>query len=203
MKAGCLSFGSSMHVIFGWSNMASYTLTPSSLDAFGVGGLLAAIRQRERKAGDNLLRCKLTRVAFVAGIPIVAITLLSLAWPGDYAWVFTVGANLGLSLVFAWLIDRAADGFKGRVGRLLTWQPLLYTGKISYGLYVFHFIIAFSVFKRVLALPMLRGLKPAIQHQAVSIVVLLAMTFTAATLSWILYERPILKLKRFFPYIRD
>lgn len=53
----------SLFVIFGWANMALYTLTPSSLDALGLGALLAGLRQRERKTGDSLLRPKLMRVA--------------------------------------------------------------------------------------------------------------------------------------------
>jgi peptidoglycan/LPS O-acetylase OafA/YrhL len=45
------------------------------------------------------------------------------------------------ALFFAWLIDRTARGFKGFVGRIFELKPLLYIGKISYGMYLYHFFL--------------------------------------------------------------
>ena len=123
-----------MFIVFDWSKMALYTLTPSSLDAFAFGALLAVARQREQKTADRHFRRRLARLGLFVGVPTVAVTFWSLAWPSKYFWVFAVGANPGLSLLFTWVIDRAADGFGGNTRRVLTWRPLLYTGKISYGL---------------------------------------------------------------------
>lgn len=190
-------------VFFGWSQMALYTLTPSSLDAFGCGGLLALARFQDQTKVKAVMRRRLTRWGLIAGTPLVIITFSSLAWPGNLSWPFTIGANFALSLVFIWLIDRAADGFGGSVGRLLTWRPLLYTGKISYGLYIFHFIMAYSVLNKILRWSLLRPLRSLMLNEWITMLVLTIMTFTAATASWFLYERPFLKLKRFFPYSRE
>lgn len=113
-----------------------------------------------------------------------------------------MGVNFALSLAFSWLIDRAADGFGGSVTRLLTSRPLLYTGEISYGLYIFHFIMAYSVLGKILRWSFLRPLGLLMLKEWVTVPVLTIMTFMAATASWFLYERPLLKLKRFFPYTR-
>lgn len=189
--------------ISGASNMALYTLTPSSFDAFGFGALLALARQRQQIAGDNQLRRRLTRVGLIIGVPAVAITFWSLSWPGHYYWVFAIGANLASSFLFIWLIDRSADGFHGPIGRVLTWPPILFAGKISYGLYVFHFIMAYSGLKRLLTWPIFRSLNHIMTWPGVTFLTLSAMTFSAASLSWFLYERPLLNLKRFFPYTRN
>jgi peptidoglycan/LPS O-acetylase OafA/YrhL len=188
--------------IFDWSHMAVYTLTPSSLDAFGLGGLLAIARERQQARGSNDMRRRLTRTGLLMGTPAVALTFSPLAWPGHYFWLFTIGANLASALLFTWLIDRAADGFTGVIGRLLTWRPLLYTGKISYGLYLFHFIVVFVILHRIMDSSLVRPMKPIILRNAVAIFALAALTFIAASASWFFYERPLLRLKRFFPYTR-
>jgi peptidoglycan/LPS O-acetylase OafA/YrhL len=113
-----------------------------------------------------------------------------------------IGAYLATSLLFVWLIDRAADGFHGLGGRVLTWPPILFAGKISYGLYVFHFIMSYSALQWLLTLPIFRGLQPMMAWHGVRFVTLLAMTFFVASLSWFLYERPLLNFKRYFPYTR-
>jgi peptidoglycan/LPS O-acetylase OafA/YrhL len=188
--------------ISGASNMALYMLTPSSFDAFGFGGLLALARQQRQIAGDNRLRRRLTRVGLIIGLPAVAITFWSLSWPAHYDWVFAIGANLASSLLFVWLIDRSVDGFRGPIRRVLTWPPILFAGKISYGLYVFHFIMAYAGLKLLLTCPIFQGLKHILSWRGATFSTLLAMTFAAASLSWFLYERPLLNLKRFFPYSR-
>jgi peptidoglycan/LPS O-acetylase OafA/YrhL len=187
---------------YGYSTMAVYTLTPSSLDAFAAGGLLAMARHRQEKLNDSSLRDKLTRLGLWLGLPAVVLTFGSLALPGNWSWIFTVGANLALSSIFTWLISRAADGFGGGGKRLFTGSFLLYLGKISYGLYVFHYIIAYSVSKALMEWSSLRALRPAMHSDAVRLLVLSVLTFILATASWFLYEQPILSLKRFFPYAR-
>ena len=193
----------SLLTVLGCSYMPIYTLTPASLDAFGFGALLALARQRKQATGDGQLRHWLTRIGLIIGLPTTVITLWSLAWPKGYFWIFAIGANLALSLVFTWLIDRSADGFSGLTGRVLSWRPLLFLGTISYGLYIFHFIMVNFVLRRILAWPLLRNLEPLLRWHGVKFLTLSLMTFVAACLSWFLYERPILRLKRFFPYTRS
>lgn len=44
-------------------------------------------------------------------------------------------------MVFMWLIARAVQGFKGITGALLQAKPILFVGKISYGIYLYHFFM--------------------------------------------------------------
>lgn len=186
----------------GGSGMAIYTLTPSSLDAFALGGLLAIMRFHEQTLGEVSSRKRFARFALYLGLAGSAVTFSSLAWPKNYGWVFSIGANLALSLLFFWLIDCAASGFRGWIGNVLTWRPLLYIGKISYGMYVFHLAIPYCVGRLVHWLR-LRWLSSAFQFEIVDLVVFSLLTVAVASASWFLYERPILKLKRRFPYTRN
>jgi hypothetical protein len=98
------------------------------------------------------------------------------------------------SISFGWLIHKAAVGFDGLSGRLFEWKPLLFLGKISYGMYIFHnFMPA--------ALPEIFGRLhlPYPRHVAPWVALQFAATIVAATLSWYYFEQPINKLKRYFP----
>ena len=44
------------------------------------------------------------------------------------------------ALAAAWLIGTAAKGFRGPIGWFLTAPPVVYIGRISYGLYVLRLV---------------------------------------------------------------
>ena len=46
---------------------------------------------------------------------------------------------------FAWVLAASVSGMKARYARLLSWAPLVYLGKISYGIYVYHVFIIILV----------------------------------------------------------
>lgn len=90
---------------------------------------------------------------------------------------------------FAWLVLGAARGFGGLVGRLLTLRPLLFVGKVSYGVYVFH---AFAL--------LLDRVGVSALHPLLRCGIYLAFTLTVSALSWSLFESRINSLKDRFPY---
>src|SRR6202030_3251658 len=52
----------------------------------------------------------------------------------------------GASFAFAWSIARAADGVSGPLGVVLRFSPLVYLGRISYGLYIYQqFVILWLI----------------------------------------------------------
>jgi peptidoglycan/LPS O-acetylase OafA/YrhL len=83
----------------------------------------------------------------------------------------------------------------GLVGYLLEAKPLLYCGKISYGIYVYHNFMPVAALEFCvrfhLAYP---------QQPGASLVIFGILTVLVATLSWVLFEQPINNLKYGFRY---
>jgi peptidoglycan/LPS O-acetylase OafA/YrhL len=94
------------------------------------------------------------------------------------------------AIAFCCLIFWAACGVGGPIGRFMESQPVLYVGKISYGLYVYH------PFMAALALWMLLqfGLAWRLPVAVLSVV----LTIGIASVSWHFFEKPINDLKRYF-----
>jgi peptidoglycan/LPS O-acetylase OafA/YrhL len=80
--------------------------------------------------------------------------------------------------------------------RLLTFRPLLFVGKISYGLYVSH-ILVFSILGGYVDKP----LDPyGIPGNLAIVAIRLAASISFAALMWYRFEKPILGLKRHFNF---
>jgi peptidoglycan/LPS O-acetylase OafA/YrhL len=73
-------------------------------------------------------------------------------------------------------------------------------GKYSYGLYVFHGIVAYWMHQHALEARWTPWLASHLAASVMVTVVGFAGSFVIAYASFELYERPMLKLKRFFEY---
>jgi peptidoglycan/LPS O-acetylase OafA/YrhL len=94
------------------------------------------------------------------------------------------------AVAFVILVARTATGFEGNIGRFLSSTGLVFAGRISYGLYVYHILVAMvldrwlpSQLRFVVTIPSLR------------LVVFGIVTLFIATLSWRLLEQPINRLR--------
>lgn len=119
-----------------------------------------------------------------AGVLIVA----AVYWPGTPVPTGTPdGIGFALIVLGLWTAPSLW------VSRALALAPLVFLGRISYGLYVFHNLVIGEPF---------RWLRRPIWHYAwvreQTWIVNLAVTIVLATASWFLVERPILRLKRYF-----
>jgi peptidoglycan/LPS O-acetylase OafA/YrhL len=90
---------------------------------------------------------------------------------------------------FAWLVLASAQGFRGLLGRVLVAPPLVWIGKVSYGVYVFH------AFALLLDRVGLAGVHPLLR-----LVAYCAFTFVTAWLSWKFFESRVNAFKDRFPY---
>jgi peptidoglycan/LPS O-acetylase OafA/YrhL len=163
-------------------------LTPGSLDSLGVGALLALAAVPAAVSSSNARK---------------AVVLAAAGW-AMLVWSENLGATLPLALVaikqtlqalvFGWLVFGAATGFDGRAGRILSARPLVYIGRISYGIYLAHgfageILAAFGISSRTIPEPW-------------RLLILASLTVGVAALSWHVLERPMNQLKRHFPYAR-
>jgi len=105
--------------------------------------------------------------------------------------------HFGLVLFYGWIVHQAAIGFNGLVGSFLQTRPVAYLGKISYGLYVFHNFAGAATAAIASAAGVGSVLTGDLPRSLLSNALL---TIILAMASWHLYEAPINKLKRYFPY---
>jgi peptidoglycan/LPS O-acetylase OafA/YrhL len=172
-----------------------YSLPFTHLDAFALGALLTSIR---------IPKARPIFLASIVALPLLGLftdflataqwkdaSLFSLGFPValPYGYKFLWGYSL-INGLFAILIYGVAR--LGWASRLLEWRPLRYLGKISYGLYVYHFALVWltatlsdhkitDVFPPLLAL------------------LTFAIVCAVASLSYHLMEKPLIDLKdRFF-----
>ena len=114
----------------------------------------------------------------------VASGQLAQAWVENTAW-----AVLG-----AWLIDHAARGVGGAVGQVLSFRPLVYLGRISYGVYLIHLFVPTLLYQVTSPAGLL--IRLAIRGFSWSS----AQSPSPWRRWWHWYEAPINRLKRRFPY---
>jgi len=136
----------------------------------GAGLAVLAGRRRRTRSGPAL-----TALSWAGGLGLVAaMTLLS----GTPSWMYD-GGFLAAAVLAGLVVDSVSRPDPGRLGRCLAARPLRAVGRVSYGLYLWHW----PVF--VLLSPRSIGLAPALADLA-----RLAVTGALTTASYLLVEGP-------------
>ncbi len=164
------------------------------LEGLAIGAGMAALR--DVPAAWSRLRRWTAHVAQAPIRPVLAAlachALLTWITPGARPLQEIVGVPL-LTLVWgALVLSVVAHGSDTALARTLGVRPLRAVGRISYGLYVFHMPAIFLVSCAAVQW------RPGTSLAAIYWVGY-AATFAVATLSWHLWERPWLSLKRWVP----
>jgi peptidoglycan/LPS O-acetylase OafA/YrhL len=104
-----------------------------------------------------------------------------------------------LALFFASAISMCADAvISERMRKFLSWRPLVACGKVSYGMYIFHWVLVILAVPRLVE--MQKGMDVATQMALVTGVIVggIAIVYVLAELSFRFFETPFLQLKRHF-----
>jgi peptidoglycan/LPS O-acetylase OafA/YrhL len=152
------------------------------MDTLGAGALLAMMSVRRRHWPVS--------IAAVGGAFGLFAIGCSIASHDGFERSFAIAAFVTLG--GPWIVQRAAAGFGGSVGRVLSSGPVVAIGAVSYGIYIWHGPIRAMATRWNLA-----------TAPASAFLVTAAASISLAFVSWMLYERPINSLKRFFPYTRS
>jgi peptidoglycan/LPS O-acetylase OafA/YrhL len=165
----CLVTGGAVHPQI-WCN------TLARMDPIACGAILAVIVKRREVALSGVARAALLMFA-IAGLAVAGRY-------GDFTGVRSLITFPAVTVVCVALI-LATLGLPAP-------RPLVYLGRISYGLYVFHltFVMLFDV-----------GTTHDPLERAIRIVLTLAATIAAAAVSYHLLERPFLRLKERFAHV--
>ena len=157
----------------------------SSMDSIAAGALIGLFYREKKEA---LIRLACSSIVNLASWSCLLAAIAIRIWCFNNAWIHA--AETLEALFFTWLILRASVGFTGLGGKFLNFPPLVYTGVISYGLYVVHPLIhnfIFTIYPKF-------GL-PNNPENLLVIVPTFLLTFLVGALSWHFIEKPLISLK--------
>ena len=190
--------------------MSVFKLTFCRMDTLAVGGLLAILSQAPPFDLLKLARC----VFYSTGLAIVGLVAwrtwsfdpseaYPVSWLNHYDLIVTTAGLTVIAFFAASLLvfcfEQQAHTRINRIFRL----PILRTlGKYSYGIYVFHYPIVYVALtdQRFLGLKIENAFHHGLVAMSVRFVVLLGLSFALAFVSFHLYEKQFLRLKRYFEY---
>lgn len=167
-----------------------YLFTLSHFDAFAMGGLLTMFNSKQR---DLILKYKWPVMALVILIGIV--NLFSYAAPITSYEISSLGYVVGnlenyqhvwsytlLNILFGVaILSLVVEGSK-----LMSNKVLVFMGRISYGMYLYHFM-AIIMIEKVFGKPVI--------NELVTFIICLVSIIGISYLSYIVIEKPLLRLK--------
>lgn len=170
------------------------TLPHTCFDAFGLGALLALVVVWHKQHLAAVYHVLSSAAALGALLILVAVVLRQPSMPLPDR---TVHAVIAL-WVIAYVVRQRELGQP--TFSLLCNKTLVYLGKISYGMYLYHLPLEFDV--KFLSVHVNRYLPAvALRHETyVLFVENYLLLIGVSALSWVLLERPALRLKRHFEY---
>ena len=163
----------------------AYYGTEGRLQELFIGCLLAVIvpqlisRQRLDGGRQRLL-------TGAVGLAVITLLLAFVLMPDDSA-LFYRGGALGVSLVVAVLILGLELQPRSRAARVLSWGPAVGLGRISYGVYLWHWPL-------VVAIDVNAGMAP--REQVIRQLLRGGITLLAAIGSYFWLEKPVLRSRR-------
>jgi peptidoglycan/LPS O-acetylase OafA/YrhL len=169
------------------NQVSSVILMPCCLDGLGLGAVLALNGRGPRVWAAAL--------GLALGLGVAASRRNGVLWSPR-----TALEPLSFSLISWWLVGRAAPGFHGWAGRVLAFPPLVYLGRISFGVYVIHLMVPATVGRAQSILNV--WLRYPHDPGGTQLAYVSTVSVALASLSWYLMERPLNDLKRFFPYVQ-
>jgi peptidoglycan/LPS O-acetylase OafA/YrhL len=182
-----------------------YVFTPCRADVLATGGLLAVLLREDRPYVTKLI-ASVKWFALALGVAWLASLMVD---PGrDHFLSMTAGYTLLAAFFSALLVAVIVAPVSGWLGRPFNSVALRAMGKYSYGLYVYHVVLA-TTFDRLFGTERLTPFFRDTLHlrgagYGVSVVTFIvlasAASFVVAWGSWNLFEKRVLGLKRYFEY---
>lgn len=177
---------------------ATYLLTPCRVDGLAMGGLLALLVRTNLPV--ERVRKWVGGVGVFSLVALVGVSFLRGGF-NHYGRTMNLAGFTLLAVVFASLLAVViSDHPAAPLRRAMEWRTLRIVGKYSFAMYVLHHMLL-RPFLICFAPASLGRLLHSTNAGILAFAVLSALaTYVLAFLSWHLYEKHFLRLKRFFPY---
>lgn len=168
-------------IIFSVPVIARWVLPFGSLDSLAAGAALGwcGTRLRATRGGWMLALICLSMLSLAA--------VLRAGDPTQFKSVLVEPLEAG---AFVILVARTAAGFDGLAGRFLSLPGLVFAGRISYGLYIYHALVAI-----VLTRWLPPSLRFVVNDPSLRLMVFGMVTLGVAAISWSLIEQPVNRLR--------
>ena len=174
-------------------------LAPSNFDAFGIGGLLAYFElnaSRLNGLSKLFMFFKKQYSLIIVGCLLVSLCFYFVAFASQLNWIKHTFYQLIYVLFAVALIYKAGIGFKGALKPLFENPFLLFVGKISYGIYLYHKVMPW-LFEFI---GHKTGLYIMGTNSWINYWIMLGTTLIVSSLSWFMIEQPLNRLKNRFNY---
>ena len=183
--------------LLGLSWWTTYTLTPFRLDGLALGAFLA-VMARQPQGAEQLVRA-LPRVAALSAALLagtffwtVLISRLGLEF------VLPIRASLILILLACLLVWAVFAPKRSIASRFFTSRTMAFLGTYSYGLYVYHHFISYYLTENRTDLALAQWLGSHWAAVALQTLVGVSASIAVAYVSYELFEKRFLRLKRYF-----
>jgi peptidoglycan/LPS O-acetylase OafA/YrhL len=166
-------------------NYGTFYFTLARLDGLAMGAALAIFARRQ---GGSLARL-VTPATILLGTLGPALILTQFFVSGQGLTVIQILKSTLVDLAYACVMILVLEKRLGwNLHRLLSGRILGSIGKYSYGMYVFHLAILFELGRA------------GIPYNPLGVAAAIFVTWAIAWLSWNLFEKRFLRMKRFFEY---
>jgi peptidoglycan/LPS O-acetylase OafA/YrhL len=183
--------------VMGLSWWTTYTLTPFRLDGLALGAFLALV-VRQPGGLERLVRALPKVFVVVVGLITVTFVWTRLVSREELELVLPVRASLILILLACLLVWTLIVPERSVTSRFFNSRLMVFLGTYSYGLYVYHHFIAYYLITNRTDLELARWLGSHEAAVALQTTLGASASVALAYLSYELFEKRFLGLKRFF-----
>jgi peptidoglycan/LPS O-acetylase OafA/YrhL len=169
------------------------SLVICSMHSLGLGALIAYYQKYEHEKFSSIDMSKVKYFLYI--LALIFILIFVYRKPDSLFESFSSLKDPLISLIYAVVVLIAIkDGFTGIFRKVLENKVMIYLGRISYGLYIYHMFMNPLYFNL---------LNKYVKIQTTNLgytLIFFLMNVALASISWYLVEKPINNLKRYFNY---
>lgn len=161
--------------------------TISCMDAFGLGALIAYWNMFDK----GFIKCLICNKTSILSVSLVFIIFLIYPTVPQFPYIGAIYSNFLFSVIsFYLLLPATQDAYTGWFKKLIENKLIVHLGKISYGLYLYHFFMP-DLYNYLIS----KGVFGE-QNREMRFIICFILCLIIAELSWYIIEKPFNKLKK-------